>query len=253
LRELVNFRDMGGVKTSDGREVKRRRLLRSGELVGLSNEVKKELYDVYSLRCIVDLRGEGEVLDRPDDKIEDVRYLNIQLHEKSERRAVAPEEKEFRKLKEASAVVEFMTGIYERMITNPFSLRGFSGFVKAALDNTEGALLFHCYAGKDRTGVAAAILYTLLGVSKNDIYEDYLMTNILRKEKNDEILARARADGNDEARLAALKTSYEVCGEYLERVYEIASEKSGSFLRYIMEHMYVSDAEIDRLRENYLV
>ena len=254
MNNLTNFRDLGGVKTKDGRTVQRRRLLRSGEVVGLPDETVRALLEDYSLRYIVDLRSEEEVFSRPDDAIDGVEYLNIRLHESTGApQATVPGEKEFRKLKEVSQVVEFMTKIYESMITRPFAIAGFSEFIKAALDHKSGALLFHCYAGKDRTGVAAAILYTLLGVAEEDIFSEYMLTNEYRRADNEEILSRAREQGKDEAHLAVLKTSYEVCPEYLKRVYEVTGEKSGSFLQYIMDNMDVTAADVAGLQKNYLM
>jgi len=252
LKNLVNFRDLGGVKTKDGHTVKKRRLLRSGELVGLCDEAASELLENHDLRLIVDLRSEGEVHNAPDDHFDGVRYKNVLLHKRNERPPVAPGEKEFRKLREVTQVIEYMKNAYENMVSNPFAIEGYSEFIRLAAENKEGALLFHCYAGKDRTGVAAALLYTLLGVSKEAVIYEYMLTNGQRKAENERILEKARQQGKDEAGLAVLKISYEVCPEYLERVYEIADEKSGSFLRYIMDNMGVTKADVAELKRNYL-
>lgn len=251
MRTLINFRDMGGRKSQNGGVVRYKRLLRSGELVGLTDQDKAELTG-YNLKHIVDLRSEYETQIAPDTEINGAEYHNILLHKSRDRPSVSPEEKEFRKLKEESLVIDFMTNVYVNLITGSVALDGFSRFVKIVNDNKSGSVLFHCFAGKDRTGVAAAILYTLLGVSEDDILSEYMMTNALRKERNDEIISKERQSGKTEEHLAALRVSYEVREVYLNKIFEIAKEKSGSFLEYIKQHMGINDNLINQLRENYL-
>lgn len=254
MKSLINFRDLGGVKTKDGRTVKYSRLLRSGEIVGVDECDIKKLRDEYDLRCIIDLRSEGEAERAPDHEIDGVEYVNILLYQpdKVERKAQTAEEKEFRKLTDPKKVESFMTGVYENLITNPFALNGFSRFIKLVRDNREGSVIFHCFAGKDRTGIAAAILYAILGVGKEEIMGDYLLTNEARRERNDQILAKAREEGKTEDHLKALAVSYEVRSAYLEKVFEITEAKSGSFLEYIQKNMDVSDDDIETIRNNYL-
>ena len=61
------------------------------------------------------------------------------------------------------------------------------------LNTEEGSTLLHCFAGKDRTGISAAVILTILGASKDDIAADYLKTNQLRKKENEELLGQLRA------------------------------------------------------------
>lgn len=254
MKSLVNFRDLGGVKAEDGRTVKLKRLLRSGEIVGVDECDIEKLKDEYDLRYIIDLRSEGEAERAPDHEIDGVEYVNISLYkpDDADRKAQTAEEKEFRKLTDPKKVEIFMTGVYENLVTNPFSLDGFSRFVKLVRDNREGSIIFHCFAGKDRTGIAAAILYTILGVKQEDIMGDYMLTNELRRERNNIVLAKAREEGKSEEHLKALAVSYEVRDAYLEKVFEITNAKSGSFLAYIKEYMDVSDSDIEAIRNNYL-
>ncbi len=252
LKSLVNFRDMGGMKTKDGKTVKHKRLLRSGEIIRISEADKEELQNAYQLRHIIDLRSEGEALRAPDDKIDGAVYRNIILYEKKEQKVEAPGEKEFRKLTDRNLVIDFMIKVYEHLITDPHALEGFSELIQVAKNNEEGSLIFHCFAGKDRTGIAAAILYSLLGVSEEDILKEYLLTNEIRREKNEEILAIERAEGKTKEHLAALKVSYEVFPQYLEKVFEVARNKSGSLFGYVKEYMHATDRDIEQLRAMYL-
>ncbi|NED69939.1 tyrosine-protein phosphatase, partial [Streptomyces sp. SID10244] len=72
---------------------------------------------------------------------------------------------------------ELIAGTYRQMITLPSALRAYRAFHRGLLGEHESPSLFHCTTGKDRTGWAAASLLTLLGVSTDDVYQDYLLTN----------------------------------------------------------------------------
>lgn len=251
MNSLINFRDMGGRRSSDGRTVGFGRLYRSGELTGIPDSEKSGLTD-YCIKHIIDLRSEYEARTAPDIELEGAEYHNILLHRSQDRPSVPPEEKEFRKLKEENLVIEYMTNVYKNLITSPFALSGFSQLLEILSENSSGAVLFHCFAGKDRTGVAAAIIYSLLGVGNADILEEYLLTNDLRKEKNNEILEKERLSGKSEKHLAALKVSYEVRPVYLNTVFDIAEKENGSLFEYLKDKMAVSDSNIRELRNNYL-
>lgn len=252
LKSLVNFRDLGGKMAADGRMVQPRRLLRSGEIVGVEEGDIQALRYEYMLRHIVDLRSAEEVRRAPDQPIDGAEYHNILLHRPREVRPAAPEEKEFRKLHDPKQVEAFMVGVYEQLITDHFALRGFSNFLRLVRDNEEGAVIFHCFAGKDRTGIAAAMLYAVLGVGKEGIMEDYLLTNELRREKNNELLEKAREEGKTENHLKALAVSYEVRPSYLQKVFEVTEQKDGTFLEYIKRNMNISDDDTAKIRHNYL-
>ena len=243
---------MGGLQTSNGMKLSYHRLLRAGEVVGLPYEDIKELKECYNLKTIVDFRSQSEVERVPDDVIEGVEYKNIYLHEMRNQKAVPPGQKEFRKLRERQQVIDFMTNVYDRLIKTPFTLSAYRDFIQVVRDNEEGSILFHCYAGKDRTGVAAAIIYSILGMSKDVILEEFLLTNELRKEVNERIIAKVRQEDPDEEYLDALKVSYEVDPSYLEHVFSEAERISGSMIEYIKENIGISDNDIQEIRTNYL-
>lgn len=82
LKTLVNFRDLGGYSTGDGRVLQPKRLLRSGEVVGLSNQDANILTTNFKLEHIIDLRSAEEISEKPDDSLENVAYTNIDIMKK---------------------------------------------------------------------------------------------------------------------------------------------------------------------------
>ncbi|NMA06859.1 MAG: tyrosine-protein phosphatase [Ruminococcaceae bacterium] len=255
MKNLVNFRDLGGAKGYNGLKVKDKRLLRSAQLTGLSDEDRNKLKEVYGLKIIVDFRTDREVKRKPNDTMPEFEYININLRENNADRdiaVVAPGERTYNFAKTPDEVVEHMLREYTWLITESVSLNGFRRFFDILQSNKSGAVLFHCYAGKDRTGIAAAIVYSLLGVSDSDIFEDYILSNLLRKNENERVVNEAKEEGKSREFLEVLTAVMKVDIRYIERVFNIAREKEGSFFDYVSKALSVSEKELTEFRNNYL-
>ena len=74
--------------------------------------------------------------------------------------------------------IEFMTLLYPHMLIDETGIEGYRSFVRAVLDAKDGSALWHCYVGRDRCGMGSALVETMLGVSRDDILNDYLATNL---------------------------------------------------------------------------
>lgn len=247
-----NFRDLGGIAGAGGRRVAPRRLLRSGELVGLSPADTRLLAEDYALRRVIDLRGAAEREKKPDEVPAGADYHAIDLM-----RDIAPHAPGQARMEEMverpGAMDEFMFMAYESMIEEADARAGLRRLVEllAALD--EGAGLFHCFAGKDRAGMAAAVVLSILGASREDIFADYLRTNELRAEANRAMLEQAKREGAGEYKLAAIQTAIGVKPQFLERAFAVAERDYGSFEGYVTEGIGVDRDLAEALRERYLV
>lgn len=246
----VNFRDLGGLEGNGGRRIRPCRLLRSGELVRLSEEDKEILTKEYQLRTIVDLRGEKECKESPDDKITGTVYHNIDvikaIHE------AGADMGSFETIPDIDTVDFYMRGLYEQMIQNTEAVNCYRKLIDLLLSQKEGALLFHCFAGKDRTGLAAAIILTILGVRKEDIFLDYLKTNEQRKAENSMLLHKLRKKGVSEVRCKIAETALTVKADYLEAAYLAAEKHYGSFSEFISKALKVTKEEEQELINRYL-
>lgn len=154
-----NARDMGGYKTKSGRYVKRGRLLRADSLDKLTTLDGTRLTQDWHLKQIVDLRTADQIKKKPDALIEGVNYLQASV------------------LGTRSNYDNDDAGMYKDMAFKPAAKRSYHRLLTLVAQQKKGALLFHCSHGMDRTGTAAAILYTILGVSRKDIQRDYLLSN----------------------------------------------------------------------------
>jgi protein-tyrosine phosphatase len=158
---LLNVRELGGHPTRDGATTRRHSLLRSDDLVQLTPEGVQALAD-YGVRTVVDLRWPAEIAACPHPTAlgrHKVRCYSISL--------LAADETEWASLSGECAKEMWTCAVLEHMRPQ----------LRAVLDIIGGAaaepLLFHCVAGKDRTGVIAALLLALADVEPDAIAADY--------------------------------------------------------------------------------
>lgn len=250
LKNLVNFRDLGGKVGYNGKTVKYERLLRSGQVVGLSKQEKSFLLDNYNLKNIVDFRDDREVTTTPDDDVANTKYFHIDIMKDTKVKAI-----NMQNIKEHRSPVEmrkFMLDVYSSIMTNEISQKGYHDFVQILLKEQAGSTLFHCFAGKDRTGIAAAIVLHILGVSKEDIIKDYLQTNQQRQEANQAIIAGLVKKGLSAEGEKAILIALSVSEDYLLNAFSVAKDSYGSFDNYIKEAIKINDDEQEQLRQIYL-
>lgn len=161
-----NFRDLGGYGCKDGRRLRWRRLFRSDALQWMTQGDAHKAREVLGVRSVVDLRDTEEVQrnGRAPFLQHPVRYFHVPILD-GERRAS----------QQAQERPDFdMARLYLRMLR-----KGAQDFVKAMrtiAERSHEPVVFHCAAGKDRTGLLAAILLGAMGVSDDDIVGDYALT-----------------------------------------------------------------------------
>lgn len=169
-----NFRDLGGYRTADGRTVRRGVVFRSAHLGGLT-EADRRALGKLGVRTVVDLRGVNEAAETPH-RIEGTGARIVGAH-------IEPGvgEKIRLSIEDGTAspfvMMQYLTDHYRDYPRR--CAPGFRTLFGTLSDGSHRPLVFHCTAGKDRTGFASALLLTLLGVPWEDIVEDYLRTNDL--------------------------------------------------------------------------
>lgn len=188
FRKKLNFRDLGGIPLSDGRGcVPRGVFVRCGKLSVLTKEECKRFLDHQHVRCVIDLRTPLEALEFPDPLPEGVEYMQIPIfkdaavgitHETGSdpMTIIRNLRKHPEKLKEMAPDFE---QLYKQAVTDTFSRAQLEKVVTTLRRNAEEGIctLFHCTAGKDRTGIASMALLKSYGVGDDEIIRDYLQTN----------------------------------------------------------------------------
>ncbi|MGW6914718.1 tyrosine-protein phosphatase [Kitasatospora sp. NPDC054939] len=208
LRGAVNARDLGGYRTAGGRVLRHGVALRSDALNRLSGE-DLALLTGLGLRRIVDLRSLDEVREAGPDRIPGLPVAEIAAAELSAtaitvdrtapdgidlhhlpvfaadfdiyvalRDALADRSPaKQRALLGGGKAAGMMVGLYRWFVTDPVARERFATVVRLLAAPDGAPLIFHCSAGKDRTGWTAAIVLTALGVDRDTVFADYLLTN----------------------------------------------------------------------------
>lgn len=260
LEGIFNTRDLGGMETSDGRKIKPRSLIRSGELFNLTENDKQTLTDRYKLKKVVDFRTGAERSEKPDPILDNVQYIwapimseeamGITHDEESERDVIA---ELFRYLQENQiTLVDYMAGIYKILLSTDQAQREYSRFFRELLSNESGSVLWHCSAGKDRVGVGTALLLTALGIPKDVIIEDYLMTNTFTNTEYENAVKFLKSQNADEAVINGIEGVFKVRESYITASLSYVEENYGSVDEYINKALGITQNEISDLRNMYL-
>jgi protein-tyrosine phosphatase len=246
LEGCPNFRDLGGYQTTQGRRVKWGYLYRSGQL---SNLTETDLQQVagLGLDLVCDFRREEEqerdpsLLPQPGPR---VASLPISPGSNDTFLGQADSFGEA----DRKAIFNFMVEI-----NRDFALgqqQAYSDMFAHLLAVEEGRMLFHCAAGKDRTGFAAAVIFLALGVSRETIMQDYLLTADYYHPHRE--LDRLREKYAMDLPAEALLPILEVHPDYLQAGLTAIDEEFASVDVYLEDFLGLGEAELGQLRERYL-
>lgn len=245
-----NFRDYGGWLTAEGDQVRRGLLFRSGHHVG-ATEADLALIAALDIRTVIDLRGASERERHPCRRVEG--FAGEVVFYDGETSSAPPHMDVDPSVATADYARQRMLAVYGRMPQNPAMQAMFARYLRV-LAERKGASLVHCFAGKDRTGVAATLLLHILGVSESDQMAEFLRTNsaptfaVLRAQSVPGIEARLGRQ-LDEAAAQALLGVHE---DYLLRFRETVAEMDGSLDAWLATRIGVDDPLRDALRRRFL-
>lgn len=252
---LSNTRDLGGMKTRHG-WIKSGKFLRSGLLADASDADKKRLSGMAEL--ILDLRTDEEVEEAPDPKIEGAEYVHLPTIDRFTvgvtREKETDDEAILRLMEDTKGSLECMKGVYKRFVKDPFSVEHYGIFIRKMLVHREKAVLWHCTAGKDRAGFGAVIIQEILGVSRDDIFDDYLKTNTYLQQNNEKIFRYYIENGMIAPNVKdGFMCFWGAQSEYLETTYDEIERLYGDFDGFVEKGLKISEDEKERLREMYTV
>lgn len=188
LAGAYNIRDLGGYPTGDGRATAWRRFLRADSPHRLDGHEVGTLRD-QGVATVIDLRTRKELDDNPNPfaRLSGVEFVNLPLFDDLAPAAMA-----------RTRVTDSGNPLFDFYIA---ALTGRQGVIREVLSvmagAERGAVMFHCTAGKDRTGLIAALLLSVAGVGRDLVLEDYAMTRPLITGMVEEFLETARSRGAD--------------------------------------------------------
>lgn len=249
-----NFRELGGYETLSGKKIKMHKLLRTGNLADLSPFDKQFLTD-YGAKYDVDFRSKEEVDNQPDRVPDGVEYIyDPVFSEDLTNSSKSITDLDTQAHDDADFGFNHMHYAYEDMIESEPAQKAYRKFFDVLLENTvDGeSVIFHCTAGKDRTGFGALLALSALGVPLNTIKKDYLLTNITTKDFVDSMVEHARQNGKNENVLQSIRDIQSVRSEYLDHAVKVLNDEYGSINNYLRDVMKLSSADIMKLRNIYL-
>ena len=145
-----------------------------------------------------------------------------------------------------------MCELYRGLVTREFSVDHYRQFFALLLAQTDGALLYHCTAGKDRVGVGTMLLLTALGVDWPVIVENYLITNERMAASTDCLLTAVKDYDLTEAERDVIRTFDCADVEFLTAARDAAEARYGSMDAFLTQALGVGEAEREVLRARWL-
>lgn len=238
---IHNFRDYGGYATPAGR-LRARALWRSGQHGAATPHDLARLAGL-GIATVIDLRGDSERAQTPCQRHDGFDGLVLFTPGETVGGELAPHEEAGRGITTAAEARAAMTALYAAMPFRPV-LTGSLTLYFAALATRDGASLLHCLAGKDRTGLAVALLHRLLGVHHDDMMADYLLTNIAGDPARRIAGAAGAIRDRYGARMSdeAIVTLMSVEAGYLATALAAIEERYASIDRYAAEVLAVDHA-----------
>ncbi|TAD74962.1 MAG: tyrosine-protein phosphatase [Sphingomonadales bacterium] len=243
---IHNLRDYGGYAVPGEGRVKTGVLFRSGQHMEASDH-DLALVQGLDIRTVIDLRGVSERAGFPCRRhpkfaaqviAHDGETTNSPPHEGGGGQVVMTPQK----------ARERMLAVYTRMPVNPAMIAMFTRYFKA-LDENDGGSLVHCFAGKDRTGIAASLLLHTLGVHHDDIVAEFLLTNAAPTRDILERQSLPRMEAHYGAiEPEALHNLMGVLPEYIDTYIAKVTEDHGSLDTYLATQLGVDAARRDRLK-----
>ncbi len=256
LEKVENARQLGGYYTEDGRRVKENMLLRSGKLINATEDDIAKLTDTYHLGTIVDLRTTSEIEQAPNPTIDGVEDIHVPILDEDSHSAAMTN---IYGSDPVDALIGMATDgtlsddMYITTINSESAKKGFAEFFQILLNNEEGkAVLWHCTGGKDRTGTAAVLLLSALGVDEDTILDDFALTNEFFKGKIDYMGAEAAKKTDDQEIIDGVRTLTGVSRDFMKKMIDSLTDEYGSVENFIIEELNVSKDDIVKLQDMYL-
>lgn len=265
LTSVLNARDMGGYKTSDGRYVAKGILFRSGSLENINPEDTAVLLNEYGIREIIDLRSEEEYGITPDPVWEGVKNRKVEKYVSMHANSYEPvaaiwvnEDDQSNAVKNALERIgydaeSFFADLYGNVFVNSeTALLGYQRFFSLLME-TEGPVLIHGgKTGKDRTGMAAFLLLSALGVDEDTAREDYLLSNDYLMELIQNELDKAQDENVDGSQLSQIFALCSVEQTNIDAAIEAMKGSYGSVEDFLKTAVGLTEDGMMFLRNKYL-
>lgn len=261
VKGLNNTRDLATLSELCSVKIKKDVLFRSGRIDKISEKKRNKFLSDNNIHTVIDLRNDVEIGEsNPITLPDDVKYVKLPIltkeffgvtHEKKMSKALMKDcTKKAKYVKKDMYLVE----MYKDIVFNEESQEYFRKFFKIVTECNDGAILFHCQTGKDRTGIVSMLILLILGVDRDTILEDYMVSQYFNRRyvKSRIILLTISFFIKRDLRLL-LKQMLGAKKEYLERTIEAIIEKYHTIDEYLRNALRLTDDDLSQIRNKLLV
>lgn len=266
VRGIVNARDLGGYEVGEGLRVRKGMLIRCAHLAEATN-ADLEFLEGLKVAKIVDFRTEHEKQGVEDKMIAGAEYVALPLDASGSEAAKASDEERSiftrRKRFDMKKVImmaafndhakKIAHNMYPTILTYPTCVRQMAAFLRLVVDAGDVPILFHCTQGKDRTGIASALLLAALGADKDTIVDDFDVTNQIYAHDVRKFTRRVRLFGGRDEEVAVVKSFIGANKENFIKALDSVEQQYGSLKAYLLGPMGLSEDDLNVLKERYLI
>lgn len=254
IASVPNFRDVGGYTTTDGSLVRRGVTYRSNQMNPISAEDMRKIA-ALGLKNDFDLRTEAEREAKPDEIPAGVNIVSLNVLGDASGASAMNLESLFGDPKKTNEMLgdgkaaALLVKTYREFITLPSANVAYRQLFLDLSDSKQLPALYHCTAGKDRTGWASAALLTLLGVPEEKVYADFLKSNDYILPPYKPYIDHFVAEGGDPSIMQDLMG---VKAEYLRASFDEMSSRYGSIEGYFEKGLGIDRATQQKIRDRFL-
>ena len=262
---IINARDLGGYIMQDGRRLRDGMLIRSAHLADASDEDLQYLSSI-PISKVIDFRKDIEMNGKTDRMVPGAEYIRLEIDASGKivSQATEDEKRLFTGNKQFD-VKKFMVmaafnpmaqriaqQMYPNLTNDPECRKQFKQFFRLILDTANGAILYHCTQGKDRTGFASALILAALGADRDTIVADFDATNRVYEEDVRQCCQNVRLMGGKENEIATVKSFLGANTDNFIKALESIDREFSSMEAYLKGPIGLTDQDILTLRERYL-
>lgn len=260
FERIINARDLGGIRIGD-KTVRKGLLLRTAHLHDATDADVRELTEKYHLARIFDFRSSPEASLQPDRPIPGAEHLLLPtLDTEAEKKSgdAIPEQmwldlpKHIVRLSFMKFFQEKAHNLYPSLVVSEFSQLQYAAFLNLILETEEGAVLWHCSQGKDRTGMGAALILGALGADRETIIRDFDRSNDAYRPLVNKLCAEVEAAGGGEEEKDVIRAFMGVSVRNFNYALDVLEANWGSIPGFLEETMGIDEADLKKLRDRYL-
>ena len=256
IKGFRNARDIGGYVNKEGDLLVEHKFIRSAELSKIDKKDLLGFLNDYNVKTIIDFRTDVELKKKPIPKVDNINIVHLPVLE-DENLGVPRNLKQFLKMFKTIIIKgvpadTFLTNMYMNMAFSDYSAGVYRGFFDILLSNPDGAILFNCTEGKDRTGIAGMLLMSSLDFDKETIINDYMISKTFCDIKKEIFYRRCKrffAGKKITEFLSGIMATKEI---YIKSVFDKIESDFNNINNYLMEKIKLTTDEIKRLKELYL-